>query len=207
MAPKLGSFVAWHWAHKTLPAECRWRGETEWHLGWKKVAAAAGYEIEHRENGRVYDAFNKDAKLALEFQRAIDHTDMLERTSKKTKEHKICWILKHGYIGNNYTDTDRYVKVQVRGGPTLFKRLNVFCGLLEFNAVVVLFDYSESDSSLTNGLAVAPTWLGGYRRNWMAGRAIDVENIIHSFGWIRAQNEKFDINYVHGFIMKELQGE
>jgi hypothetical protein len=44
---KTGELVAWHWAHRSKAGCDPWsEGETDWHLGWKRLALAGGARVE-----------------------------------------------------------------------------------------------------------------------------------------------------------------
>lgn len=75
---KCGEIMVWHWAHKATEAcEASRYGETDWHLGWKRMFPVETVEQPLVIGGKRHIADVKYGKRVIEFQRKLMPSDIM----------------------------------------------------------------------------------------------------------------------------------
>lgn len=79
--PKCGEIKTWHWAHKSLKDCDHWaEPESEWHLGWKKLAGLDNSEVVIRKDEGIHRADIKIDNRVIELQHSsLSPKDVRER--------------------------------------------------------------------------------------------------------------------------------
>lgn len=115
LVARCGDVNVWHWAHRSLPENCEYESEGEWHLNWKALfpSDACEVRIEKGDRYKIADCVLSSGRV-LEFQNSPISPE--EIADRERFYGKMAWVF-------NCRDAFENHRLSIYGEKTLLAKV------------------------------------------------------------------------------------